>query len=394
MTGRTREPGDIDEAIRLCVAGDEALATEALTHVIRARRTRELLDRAVEHGVFGEVSSVLRTNPAADEELVGSLALRSAGQAAHQLRILEDLRWFATLMHERSIPWVTFKGPVVAQLLYRPASVRAFQDLDLAIPRERFADAIDALEAARAPLLDENWRLIRRESRGQLHVGLPLGTLADVHWHLLNRAGVRRSFAIDMDEIFGRARDLEVEGIPVRTFDAVDTLVHVALHAALAGADRLSWLEDCRRSIEVEQPAWEAVVLRARSWRAGAPIAVTLRRARDLLGVTVPEWVLHALEPSSVRRGTGRWIERRWPLVAPHTERSPVVLWAQVARDGGGRSVWALGYRFGQPAIGALHRLGGEPGRERGASTGAIFQPSGDAVERDRYMRAVARGDA
>jgi hypothetical protein len=380
------------DVLRRCVVGDPS-AVEAVEALAASGGVDELLARAAQHRVVEHVAATLRRAKGVDAETMESLLAWSSAETAHQLRIMEDLRWLGSVLDDAGVPWLTFKGPVVAHLIYRPAGLRSFRDLDVAIPAAAFPEGIDALERAGANLLDRNWKLIRRERRGQLHVGLPLGALADVHWHVLNRRGIRRAFAVSMEQVFARAREVDVDGVRCRTFDPVDTLLHLALHAALGGADRLSWLEDCRRAIEVDAPPWDAVVERAAVWRAGPAVAVTLRRARDVLGAPVPDRVLQALEPSAARRRIGIEIERRWPITEAHTERSPAVVWAQVAREGATGLAAGLVFRVGQPLVGVVHRLRGEPGLDRASSTGAVFQPSGDPGERGRYLRAVAGRD-
>jgi hypothetical protein len=312
-------------AMRSCLIGEDGAADEAVGRIVRTGRVDELLERAAEQRVLGALEPCIRRATGVDASVVDRLARQAVGHAAHQLRILEGLRWFGGLMEAEGIRWLTFKGPVVAHLLYRPAVLRTFQDLDLLVAQADFRRAIAALERDGGVLLDRNWRLITREGRAQLHVALPLETEADVHWHVLNRHSIRSTFTLDIADTFARARVVDVEGLPAPTFDPVDTLVHLALHAALGGADRLSWFEDVRRSIAVEAPPWDEVIERARGWGAGASVAVTLRRARASLGAEVPDRVLRELDPSALRRSAGTWVERWW---AAHRARSRLAVGA------------------------------------------------------------------
>jgi Uncharacterised nucleotidyltransferase len=269
VTARGPSADPLVAALRCCLL-DDGSATAPLERIVRDGGVEDLLERAAEHRVLGALEPQIRQVPGVDPAILERLARQAVGHAAHQLRIIEGLRWFGALMDAEGIPWLTFKGPVVAQLFYRPVVLRTFQDLDLLVHRADFRRAIVALEREGGALLDRNWKLIGREGRAQLHVALPLETEADVHWHVLNRHTIRSSFTLDMQGAFERARTVDVEGIAATTFDAVDTIVHLAVHAALGGADRLSWFDDIRRSILVESPPWDAVIERARSWGAGA----------------------------------------------------------------------------------------------------------------------------
>jgi len=391
----TRRPEDpIVLAMRCCVLGDRPGADDALERVVRAGRTDELIHRAAEQRVLGALEPLLRTVPGVAPATLDRLLRQATGHVAHQLRIGEELRWFAGIMAEEGVRWLTFKGPAIAQLLYQPAASRAFQDLDLLIPQAEFPRAIDALERRGAQLLDRNWRLIRRERRAQLHVALPLGTEADVHWHVLNRHAIRATFTVDTEGLFERARTVDVDGQAVPTLGPADTLTHLALHAALGGADRLGWFEDVRRSIVFDAASWDEVVERARSWRAGPSVAVTLARARAAIGAEVPDRVLRSLDPSATRRAVGGWIDRRWSTADVHGGRSPAVLWAQLVRDGIGPTARTVGHRVVQPVSGVYRHVAGEPRIDPGSPSAAVFQPAGTEAEQRRYLRAVASGEA
>src|SRR5207253_9544262 len=119
-----------------------------------------------------------------------------------------------------------------------------------------FADSISTLIGAECDVLDRNWRRIRREMRGQVHMTARYGTAVDVHWHLLNRGSVRSAFRVEMDELFERSRRVSLDGPQVLTLDPIDTLLHLALHAGLSGGRKLSWLKDIERAAGDETIDW------------------------------------------------------------------------------------------------------------------------------------------
>jgi hypothetical protein len=385
-----RTPLDVGEVLVASLRGDRGDAGPTLDRVIAEGRTGALVETARQHGVEPVVMPQLLRAPSLDEATRLDLQGRAASHGAHQLRVLEDLRWLGGRLTEAGVGWLAFKGPVIAALLYDPPATRRYHDLDIWVPRASFPDGIHALESNGAPVLDANWPLIHREGRGQLHLRLPMGTVADVHWHLLNRRVVRDSFSIPMDDLLERSRVVDVEGQPVQTLDPVDTLLHLGLHAALGGADRLGWLEDVRRSVAVEAPDWSEVVRRATEWRSGPPVAVTLRRAQQLLGAAVPDDVLRRLDRSAVLRSVGGYLDRRWPAFAPHRRRGIVALWPQLVRHDTRATALTMLERASRPVAVRLRRLAGEPAPD--ADVGAVFVASGAEDERRRFMTAVAEG--
>lgn len=293
------------------------------------------------------------------------------------MRVLADLANVAPILDAAGVEWMIVKGPVISERLYPEPGLRAFDDLDLVVQAGSFARAIDALESAGVSILDQNWRLLRREMRGQLHLTLRHGTLLDLHWHLINRD--RMQFAIRMEEIFERSRLVEVAGLSVRTPDVVDTLVHLCVHASLSGANRLIWAKDVERAILAERPAWDAFVVRARSWGAGHASAAMLARAARMFAAPVPAEVPKALG-APVRRFLDRAATR-----ALHAERSR-----------GSRSSAAIAARLAARAPAAstavyLRRFASLV--RRGSSHGAdpVLMPRGDDEDRRAFLDGVAR---
>jgi hypothetical protein len=367
---------------------------EDLERVVAAGRLAPLLQLAKHHRVLPFVHRDLRDVPGVDVRTMQTLDRVAVTQTANQMRMVTDLAGFAAAIAPEAIPWITFKGPVAAQLLYARPELRTYRDLDLLIPRSDFSRAIDYLQRNGFEVIDRNWTLIRRERRGQLHLTLAMGTVADLHWHLLNRAVVREAFDLEMDAVMTRSRTVMVSGVAAHTLDPVDTLVHLALHAALAGADRLIWLKDVERSIAVEAPDWDDVVVRALSWRAGAAVAVTLRRAREVLGAAVPIWVLRDLDPSPLRERLGSTFDRHWPTERADGDLTPAALWPQVVRDGRFATLGSILQRSVRRPASALHQFLGEPGGGgREHEPAAVLHPSGGRNVRDGYLRDLGDGE-
>src|SRR5262249_50241260 len=145
----------------------------------------------------------------------------------HHMKVIGELAAMSTALDAAAIPFMVVKGPVLAEVVYPRNDLRAYGDLDLVIPRQCFGDAITTLLESGCDMVDRNWRVIRREMRGQVHMAARFGTSADVHWHLINRSSVRRSFAIDMDSLFERARTVSLDGPNVSTLDPQDTLLQL-----------------------------------------------------------------------------------------------------------------------------------------------------------------------
>jgi hypothetical protein len=199
----------------------------------------------------------------------------------------------AAALREAEVPWVIVKGPVLAEMAYC-GTARYYSDLDVVVPAEQFGQALEVLTARGASTLDRNWELVTADLRGQLHLGFG-PELVDLHWHLVNLVNQRDRFAIPMAELFERRRQVRVGTVTAWALDPTDAVLHVALHAALAGGHQLGWLVDVDRSVRNLNPDWRALVQRSRAWHTNLPVAVALNRAKEVLGAPVPPDVVTEL---------------------------------------------------------------------------------------------------
>lgn len=326
---------------------DEPLAE--LHDLLGGQRLDRLVELASMHGVTNTLFLSLRGDPDVDPAALDLLRARYQKGLARLLRTRAEIASLAEALTAAEIPWVLFKGPVLAGDLYERPDLRSWGDLDLLVGPNQFRHALEVLVEHGSVLLDSDWSMITRERRSQLHLRLPMGSVADLHWHLLNRRFVRESFAVDTDAVLARAVLTSVEGVPVPTLDAADTLVHLSLHAAMSGGNRLRWIKDIERSAAA-QPDWDPVVTRAREWRAGRPVGLMLRRARTVLGADVPDEVVRALVGRTVGRIDDELL-RRWPLEQePLGHQHVSTLWPRSLRDGPAGSAAALWARMREAA--------------------------------------------
>lgn len=342
------------------------------------------------HGVAGCLLHSLRhVLPAGSPIVTGLEELYLVSLASH-LQVLAELPPVADALDAKRIPWMVLKGPVLAEVIYRRADLRAYGDLDLLVAPEDFESALSALEQAGYRVQDRNWDLLLRRMLGEVQLLSPRGTPIDLHWHPLNEVTMRESFPIDARALFARVRRVEVGGRSVRTPSAPHTLAYLALHSARSGGNRLVWLKDLEQSILFDHPPWDEVVDVATRWRVGLPCAVMLRRARKALGADVSGEVLSALEQG------GRWgtlasiVDRLAPVERSVGHRSPARAFARATRTDDRSSVAALAGAVVEavrerrldltpPAPDADPRSGESIHHDRGGDAG-----------RDRFLAAVS----
>jgi hypothetical protein len=333
-----------------------------------------LIDHAIYHGVIAWLYRSLLSANGIPAGVLDELRPHHTLAAYNHFQGLWELAGLQPLLDRTGVPWAVLKGAAVVDVLYGGAGPRHYQDIDLLVDPAGFSTVVDTLQSSGSRLLDRNWRMIRTEMRGQVHLLLPRGTPGDLHWDLINVH--RGQMQIDTAAVLARAQRVDLGGVAIPTLDATDSLIHLAVHASLSGGDRLIWLKDIELATSARPPSWEEAVHRAASWGVSRPVGLLLSRARSVLGADVPEGVTERMLGPWFNQ-LSRKIDRQWP---PHLSR------------GGANPSRAISRAIGHGAIGGtifiLARLVKhlDP-REPGLSS--PFRAAGDARDRDRFFRAV-----
>lgn len=311
-----RRPGGgtrVGRILRATLLEDEAKRRPELTRLVRGGELEGVVDAARHHRVIGFAHRGLRETEGVDEQTLAELAaLNRQGIRAH-LRVVGALQRAHAVLSELDLSWLVVKGPVLTETTYLRPGLRLYYDLDLVVRKERFAEALEALERGGFFLVDRNWDLMRKYMIGELVLAIEHGPEVDVHWDVLYDRELRRMLRVPLDELFERSRQVTVAGLPVRTFDPTDALIHVTMHACKQGGDRLIWLKDIERAIANDPPDWDELVRRALRWRVHLFVGAMLLRSRIGLSSPVPDDVIHELLPDRVWRGTLSTFDRLFP---------------------------------------------------------------------------------
>ncbi len=269
-----------------------------------------------------------------------------------QIRMAALLRHVGHVLD--GLPWAAVKGPVLSELAHPVRGLRTYHDLDLLVAPTDLGDVIAELRRAGWSSADDEAHFtLPRELPGETHWRSPEGTLVDLHWTLLNETAVRRRHTLMTEPLLRRRREVTVLSVPTAALDPVDAFVHVCLHAAESGANRLLLLLDVNelaRSVR----SWDEVAARAREWRAGPDVALVLHRARTTLGTPLPADVGRRLGVSSSFLALTGAVNHIYPVAESRGEDGPLRLVARSARVGTARTALAVAGKSLQWASGRI----------------------------------------
>jgi len=192
------------------------------------------------------------------------------------------------------------KGAGLATTVYGSIAERPMADLDLMV---RPRDGAKAWEVVRRTgwrpespvtiegLYDEHQHYPPLLDEGGTTLGL------DLHTSLLS-AG--HPFDLPLDEVWRRAVPVPSRGDGVYVLDGATQVLHICLHFAWSHVMRASAWRTCRdlgTLLASGRVDWGEVVELAETARAATCVYWTLRLARDLAGLAVPDTALDRLAP-------------------------------------------------------------------------------------------------
>lgn len=277
----------LDDALRALVAPGGVVDDARVLRFIGGPEERHLIDMAITHRLHATLVDVLERSGAPVDERLGALAV---ADRVVRLRLKGVLSAAASALDSADVPWLVFKGPAVAASMPRP-ELRTYNDLDLLVAANRFADSIDALATVGITEVNRNWEPYVRYRVGEVPM-VGAGVTVDLHWHLIGLRRDRVDLRLDPAEMLARRRRRMVDDRELSIFDPEDQLLHLAIHSALSGATRLDQLRDLCVGASAESLDWEAYVRRARASGAARLTGHALDRAVAVVGADVPVEIL------------------------------------------------------------------------------------------------------
>jgi hypothetical protein len=329
---------------------------------------------AAAHRVSGPVRKTLTAIDDVPEVVMIELEAASTSNALRHLGLVGSLHEIAASLDGAELAWVMMKGPVLAAHHYRDIGDRGYADLDVLVDHRHFPDAVRVLEDLDFRHVIRNWQLAEEMLAGQIE--MRRGPVrVDLHWHLHYARPDRRPYDFRPSRMLARSRRVDVSGVSLPTFDAVDTVVTLGFHAARSGGHALVWSKDLERVLAVDQPDLDQVVRSSEAARCAPAVGLMLGRARDLIGAPVPDEVI------------GRLVPRSLAMV----NRAAVRLSHPVQLGGRGVATRFVMRSAGPTAVSSVLAL---PARARRQLSGRLRPPAehetDDPAEKASYLRAVA----
>jgi hypothetical protein len=266
----------------------------------RAKDWGPLFDCAHRNGVGGLLYRELAESgwqpPAAlQRQIQRQLTFAELAQARFTPLVQEALG----ALRSAGVQAVALKGPVLAERLHPDPAWRPSSDLDLLVRRGELDRALAALEAIGFRGQGERDAAYSRKHHYQLRLDRPLTPPIELHFRLHSSFGA----FVEAEEFLVRAREYRTRGGAMAwVLCPEDEFLHLAVHAAGHGFQRLVWLYELKLFLRrFPDLNWPEILSRAGTHGLGTALAFALQALRERMGVVLPE-PADRIRPSRTRR--------------------------------------------------------------------------------------------
>lgn len=233
---------------------------------------------------------------AVPDKLLAKLRYCCQNTTVRNLFMTAELSRLLSLLAERKIDNMPYKGPVVAQSLYEDLSLRQFGDLDIVVQPQNML-AVEQL------LIDEGYRpYFGEKSRLEL-----ANYMADKNQHTYDFYHDDKKILIEIHwrfwpvffssvnpaDIWYRRESVSLAGKTVSSLRIEDLLIILCMHGSRHQWERISWICDIARLLKrYPELDWESAIATATQWGSKRMLYLGIYLAYAWLGASLPASVL------------------------------------------------------------------------------------------------------
>jgi len=288
----------------LCALAGAELPPERIERIanwnLSALNWSEVLRLAEHHGVLPLAArNLIEHGRGLAPEIERSLRSAYEANLRRSLWFTAELARIMQHFEHRQLRALPYKGPVLAQSLYRDLGLRSFSDLDFLISPAEFErakqalaeigyrPAADLIPAVESPSLERLWL---RTGYERAFDGAAGKNLVELQWALLPRF-----YGVDLsvEDLLARAGRTVVGGCAVPCLSPEDSLLVLCLHAAKHLWTRLIWLSDIAETLRsysgTQTLDYSLVFSQARALGIGRILGVSFWLVKNVLRAEIPK---------------------------------------------------------------------------------------------------------
>jgi hypothetical protein len=284
-----------DEFELLCALAGAELAPERVERIanwdLSTLNWSEILRLAEHHGVLPLAArNLIEYGRGLPPEIERSLRSAYKANLRRNLWFTAELARIMQHFERRQLRAVPYKGPALAQSLYRDPGLRSFSDLDFLISSADFERAKQALAEIgyrpAADLIPAVERFWLRKGYERSFDGAAGKNLVELQWALLPHF-----YGVDLgvEYLLARAGRTVAGGCEMPCLSPEDSALVLCLHAAKHLWTRLIWLSDIAETLRTQTLDYSLAFSQARALGIARILGVSFWLVKNVLRAELPK---------------------------------------------------------------------------------------------------------
>ena len=235
------------------------------------------------------------------DQIREKLKLAYLENTGRNLMIFHAFSQLNSQLKQEDIPVIPLKGLYLADRIYPTIGERVIGDLDLLVPKDKIARAVElSIASGYVPSVDlhidawlENKHQVCQQFNPKNNISL------EWHWHIVSPT---KPAQIDIKSLWGRATADTIQNEPVSSLSFEDTILHLAHHISyhhdfLFGLRNLcDLMMICHKFGQAID--WDIVDERASLWHIERGVSLVLMMLRHYFNVSIPDFCFSTWEAS------------------------------------------------------------------------------------------------
>ena len=229
------------------------------------------------------------------------------------LYLLRELLRVLKLFRAEGIKVLSFKGPILGEIVYGDLGLRQAGDLDLLIAKNDFSPACELLRSA-GYLMEPQLTAAQQSSHLSFHCEIQFAhhdqfSVVDLHWGITPKTF---PLAISADQLLSRSKTITLASHAIETFANEDLVLYLCIHGAKHYWRRLEWVAAITELLRAAADLnWSLIVRRAKEARSERILCLALMLTETLFGVEMPEEVTELMKKQKALRPTAHVLSER-----------------------------------------------------------------------------------
>ncbi len=287
---------DIDLIIECCRSSQNIQKLQKL--ILGIENWEKFIDLAYTHGIFPLVYHTLKLyTQLIPNHILQTMQSYNMDIAKKNMLLSSELIHLTQKLQQNDIDVLSFKGPILSEIIFKNITQRQFLDLDIFISKFQIYTAAKLLtEMGYIPM--ESIEFLKNEAKLQEEKNYEFfhpkkHTKVELHWKLLNNPLLGNFIEYD---VWKNALSLKLFNTELKTLDFEFQILYLCSHGTAHMWERVEWIVDIDRFLRKSSLDWERLFHLSSELQSTQTLLLGLYLSHTMFNTPLPDFVTQKIQ--------------------------------------------------------------------------------------------------